>query len=283
VRTKKRVKKDAPDLVYWQKAWVQPTDHPFCTSLDRRFAEDAITCDPGYYNYGLQGMSDAHDKDFCLVVGIAYTMYQCATRTYKHEDNNYILVGRLAQLNDEWVSTTDGQKLKRWRPQTFNAESIYDSNLKMLDELCSYPTILHVANVYWSLLCNDAWVLGGINSHANFRFASPIRMNDLWDSKNKRMTVMARELIALTSFGYQLEPSNDPGGDTFNVKGRQRENIKEQTMTAYAYGHCEDKKKATQASLISYRDQVQRYQQGGYKALKKLYNRLPKAVKRGDK
>ncbi len=273
-------KKDIPDLTYWKKAWIQPNDHDFCISLDSRFAEDALKCDPGYYNLGLPELLAKKSKDFCLLTGIPYTMYQCATRTYKHKENNYILVGRLNELNNEWVSMDDGQKLKRWQPETFNAERIYDSNLKMLDELCAYPTILHVANMYWSLLCNDAWVLGGINSQAEFRFASPLKLEDLWDTERKRMTIMARELIGITSFGYRLDPPEERNGDPFYVQGYQKERIKEQYMSAYAYGRCVDKKKATAASLNSYKERVLYFQKKGYSAIRKLYKNLPKDVKR---
>ena len=47
----------------------------------------------------------------------------------------------------------------------------------------------------WSLLANDAWVLGGIHAKTEFHFASPLRWENLWAHGAGRMTVTAREAI----------------------------------------------------------------------------------------
>lgn len=56
----------------------------------------------------------------------------------------------------------------------------------------------------WWPLPNDAWVLGGINSLAQFHLASGINPADdlLWDASAARPRVLGRELIGLFAFGY---------------------------------------------------------------------------------
>lgn len=57
----------------------------------------------------------------------------------------------------------------------------------------------------WTLLANDAWLLGGLHARTTFHFASPLCWNNLWDVERKRMTVTARELIGIVASGYELK------------------------------------------------------------------------------
>jgi len=56
----------------------------------------------------------------------------------------------------------------------------------------------------WSLLANDAWVLGGIHAGTEFHFASPLRWENLWSEKGAAITVTAREAICITACGYEI-------------------------------------------------------------------------------
>jgi hypothetical protein len=60
----------------------------------------------------------------------------------------------------------------------------------------------------WSLLANDAWLLGCIHAKTEFQFASPLRWRNLWDEGIERLTVTAREVIGITSHGYKLSRPN---------------------------------------------------------------------------
>jgi len=238
-----------------------------CAGLDKKFFEDALKCDPGYYENGLQYWygkeKNLKNTRFCQIAGIPYTMYQVATRTSKDPDLNFIVIGRLDMLhNGDWVETT-GKPLKKWKPKSFSVEGLYNSNNKMLSVFGSYPIVMYIANLYWSLLANDAWLLGGVNSHKEFKIVSPLKWDNLWNEKEKRMTVTARELIGITSFGYKIRPSKNKDGDQFEIKGDPKEGIEEGNMIAYAYAECTNKDLASSASLLTYKDNVQRFIRDG--------------------
>lgn len=56
----------------------------------------------------------------------------------------------------------------------------------------------------WWPLPNDAWLLGGVNSLAQFHLASGTNPSDdlMWDASAGRPRVLGRELIGLFAFGY---------------------------------------------------------------------------------
>ena len=91
----------------------------------------------------------------------------------------------------------------------------------------------------WSLLANDAWVLGGIHARTEFHFASPLRWENLWDERGNRMTITAREIIGITASGYR---------------------ISRPVPKLEAVAKCTDNKKAAAASLRTYKKKIQKYQ-----------------------
>jgi hypothetical protein len=56
---------------------------------------------------------------------------------------------------------------------------------------------------HWSLLANDAWLLGSIHAETEFHFASPLTYSNLWDGSKNRLTVTGREAIGIVSHGYE--------------------------------------------------------------------------------
>ncbi|WP_153044888.1 hypothetical protein [Xenorhabdus mauleonii] len=81
----------------------------------------------------------------------------------------------------------------------------------------------------WSLILNDIWVLGGIHRHADFHLESPNIPENLWDSKDNRHIVTAREILGLLGSGYKK--------------------VKKGNKTIF---RCEDKAAADRATLRSY-------------------------------
>lgn len=157
------------------------------------FREAALACGAGYYADG----SLEPPK-----LEAAYLVYQNALGETKlrnfdgyPEDFGVTVVGRLALR-------TDG----RWVPSNEDFPSIDEimrENLGvMTDALGSAGAVLDAKN--WSLLANDAWVLGGIHARTEFHFASPLSWENFWDSQRERMTVTAREAIGIMSFGYEI-------------------------------------------------------------------------------
>ena len=104
----------------------------------------------------------------------------------------------------------------------------------------------------WSLLANDAWVLGGIHARTEFHFASPLRWENLWDEGGGRMTVTAREVIGITAFGYHISRT---------------------VPQLEAVAQCTDTVKAAAASLPAYQKAVQKYQTT--EAFRNFYETIP--------
>jgi len=110
-------------------------------------------------------------------------------------DYGVTIVGRLA------LRAEDG----KWVPadESFPAiDEIMRENLGVTGEGGGGGAILDAAR--WSLLANDAWLLGGIHAQTEFHFASPLRWENLWNEARGRMTVTAREVIGIVSFGYRI-------------------------------------------------------------------------------
>ena len=128
-------------------------------------------------------------------------------------------------------------------------------NLKVMDEDAADSGSILSAG-HWSLLANDAWVLGGIQARTEFHFASPLRWENLWDARGNRMTVTAREVIGITAFGYR---------------------ISRPVPKLEAVAQWTDEQKAAAASLPAYKKEVLRYQT--IDAFRKFYETIPVAAR----
>ena len=133
----------------------------------------------------------------------AYRIYRnaCAGTRLADFDGNPVdfgitIVGRLALKSSDgsWISADENFP---------SIDAIMRENLKIMDENTEDSGTILSANL-WSLLANDAWLLGGIQAHTEFHLASPLRWENLWDKRGNRMTVTAREVIGISSFGYSI-------------------------------------------------------------------------------
>jgi len=217
------------------------------------FQDHALSCGPTYY------------PDSSLVphrLAVAYAIYQRAKQgtTLHDADNNVIpfevtIVGRLALKVK--ISTSQGEQEYRWLPsdESFpSIDEILKQNLRTVDEdTQEVGSILTTGN--WSLLANDAWLLGELHAQTEFHFASPLSWANLWDEEAQRMTVTAREAIGITMHGYQLQRPHPQ-------------------LEAVAV--CVDPQKAQAASLMSYRDHVQ--MAVNRPALQAFFSTLPPTV-----
>ena len=163
-------------------------------------------------------------------------------------DFGITIVGRLAMRADDGT----------WAPadESFpSIDEIMRENLKVMDEdAADSGSILNAG--HWSLLANDAWVLGGIHARTEFHFASPLRWENLWDERGRRMTVTAREVIGITAFGYR---------------------ISRPVPKFEAVAKCVDEKKTAEASLPAYKKEVQKYQT--IAAFRKFYEMIPESTR----
>ncbi len=210
------------------------------------FRADALACGQDYY----RDTSLQPEK-----LAAAYAIYRNAAAGTKLSnlegeavDFGVTIVGRLALKADDgsWVPADESFP---------SIDEIMKENLKTLDDATGASgSILNAAN--WSLLANDAWLLGGIHARTEFHFASPLRWENLWDEGKGRITVTAREAIGITSFGYR---------------------IIRPVPQLEAVAVCDDEGRAAAASLVAYRDEVLKRQTAD--ELRRFYETLPEAVK----
>jgi len=146
------------------------------------------------------------------------------------------IVGRLA-LKETTVK--DGKTTFKWLPSDPNFPSIDEimqQNLGTMDEKAGdRGSILDTR--HWSLLANDAWLLGSLQAGTEIHFASPLSWTNLWDKQADRITITAREAIGITSMGYKIE----------------------RPTKLEAVATCTGGEGAQRASLLSYKAQVETY------------------------
>ena len=210
------------------------------------FQTAALNCGADYYTDG----SLQQEK-----IAAAFRIFRNAsagTRLSDFEGNpvdfGITIVGRLALRADDgtWVNADESFP---------SIDEIMRENLKVMDEDADDSgSILNAS--HWSLLANDAWVLGGIHARTEFHFASPLRWENLWDERGRRMTVTAREVIGITSCGYR---------------------ISRPVPKLEAVAQCTDEKKAAVASLPAYKKEVQKYQM--IEAFRKFYETIPASAR----
>ena len=215
------------------------------------FRNDALACGGAYYpDVSLKPQN----------IDAAFRIYQNArkgTRLLDADDNiiefGVTIVGRLALT----VTTRNekGEEEFLWLPsdESFpSIDKILKENLGTLVEGSAdlIGSVLDAKS--WSLLANDAWLLGGIHAKTEFHFASPLSWRNLWDEAMERLTVTAREVIGITAHGYKLSRPN-----------RKLE----------AVARCIDEEKVARASLITHKNQVQSYLTCD--ALLKFFKSLP--------
>jgi hypothetical protein len=201
------------------------------------FKLDALNCGTDYY-------ADASLKP--QNIDNAFKIYQHARNgtTLLDADGNTIafgvtIVGRLAlRVN---TSKDNSEEEYTWVPsdESFpSIDEIMKENLGILTEEAADKSGSILNSKNWSLLANDAWLLGSIHAVTEFHFASPISLSNLWDENMQRITVTAREIIGITAHGYEI----------------CRPNPKLESVAI-----CIDKNKAMAATLITYKDYVKRY------------------------
>jgi len=212
-------------------------------SIDE-FRTAALDCGADYYT------DESLHRE---MIAAAFRIYRNASAGTKLSDfkGNPVdfgitIVGRLALRAD------DG----KWIPadESFpSIDEIMRENLKVMDEDSGDSGSILSAG-QWSLLANDAWVLGGIHARTEFHFASPLRWKNLWNERSSRMTVTAREVIGITAFGYR---------------------VSRPIPKLEAVARCTDEKRAAAASLPTYKKEVLKYQT--IESFEKFYKTLPES------
>jgi hypothetical protein len=212
----------------------------------KKFRSDTLGCGPDCY-------SDDSVQPHKLEA--AYRIYQQARAGTKLKDVHghpvdfgVTIVGRLALREDNGT----------WIPSDMSFPSIDEimqENLKTLGEDPSdQGSVLSARD--WSLLANDAWVLGGIHARTEFHFASPLRWENLWAARTRRMTVTAREAICILASGYEIIRP-DPKLEAVAI--------------------CADATRANEASLLSLNSALLEYPDS--EGMQSFYARIPDVAK----
>ena len=210
------------------------------------FRADALECGPLYYTDG----SLEENK-----LQAAFRIFQKSrggTRLADIDGNplyfGVTIVGRLARRE------SDGS----WKAadESFPAiDEIMRDNLKIMDdENSDAGSILDTK--LWSLLANDAWLLGGIHAQTEFHFASPLRWENLWDSDFDRLTVTGREVVGIVASGYEIARP---------IAGME------------AIAQCVNPEKAATLSLIHYKDAIKSCDTR--QDFEAFYNGIPEAAR----
>jgi hypothetical protein len=210
------------------------------------FRAAALKCGADYYADG-----SLHQK----MIEAAFRIYRNASAGTKLSDFEgkpvnfgITIVGRLALRTEDgtWVSADESFP---------SIDEIMRENLKVMDEDSEDSGSILSAG-HWSLLANDAWVLGGIHARTESHFASPLKWENLWDERGNRMTVTAREVIGITAFGYR---------------------VRRPVPKLEAVARCSDENNAVSASLPAYKNEVQKYQT--IETFKKFYETIPETAR----
>ena len=159
------------------------------------------------------------------------------------------VVGRLAlkEADGTWIAADESFP---------SIDEIMQENMLLMSEEDAASGSILSAEL-WSLLANDAWLLGGIRARTEFHFASPLRWSNLWDETRDRMTVTAREVIGITAFGFE---------------------ISRPVPALEAIAQCRDEGLAGQASLQKYKEEVEKYQTA--EQFRAFYESLPEQARR---
>lgn len=215
------------------------------------FKEDAVSCGPVYYS---------DDSLVAKKMEIAYQIYLKSfegAKLYDLEGNaidSYItIVGRLALKKMNPGATQQ----YTWVPSNEEFPSIDEimrQNFGTMDEEAEHSgSILNAKN--WSLLANDAWLLGGIHAHTVFHFASPLSWDNLWDQADNRISVTAREVIGILSHGFEIIRPNPK-------------------LEAVAI--TKNSGLSSTASLLSYKSAVEKF--SSQEGIAQFYKNLPEEV-----
>ncbi len=171
-------------------------------------------------------------------VEAAFKIYQHALGAVDNVAKNAVLVaGRHGAKNfslpairgekesDHHVGSRDIQIIF---PNIVSGHRLWDDFGTMGDEGATQGSILNTKN--WSLLANDAWILGGVQSGKKFLVVSPLSWYNLMEMVDPQsfrkipwstwlegaspadagvarqiMTVTAREMLGLSHFGYRID------------------------------------------------------------------------------
>lgn len=160
-------------------------------------------------------------------IEIAWSIYQAAQKTHL----KLLVLGRLVANSSEEASGID---------------DAMRANLMKMNEHLSGGSIMYSDK--WSLLVNDAFLLGGIHSHTEFHLASSRKKSNICCAMGEfkgQLTVTGREVVALMEFGYTARKL--PLGEVFV---------------------CTDRKVAARADFSTYVKKVRLYTESENESIK---------------
>jgi hypothetical protein len=111
--------------------------------------------------------------------------------------------------------------LGRWVAQADEAQPGIDlslrNNFREMHEADAGGSVMSSQN--WTILMNDAWVIGGVHAHTPFYLASPRTQANIQAAPPRGVTVTGRELIGVSTFGYEFVHAHPDLGEAARLAG----------------------------------------------------------------
>ena len=186
----------------------------------KAFVDEVLQCGSDHYTD-----ADLHPKS----VKTAYIMYKIA-KLSKNPDIDFTVIGRMPLMKEDEIIVPSDENFP-----SLDQNLIY--NLLGHNGTQRSGTILRIPDNDWTMLVNDAWLLGLIHANREFKLGSPINRDSIWNAKENRMAPFAREIMFLASFGYKQHASH-----------------LEDTLI------CSDPDKAAKASLLGFKNAARQLQ-----------------------
>lgn len=116
---------------------------------------------------------------------------------------NLLVLGR-------WVRESIGNEL--------GVDESVEDNFRNMNGTTVGGSLVKVPDADWSVLVNDAWVLGGIHSLSTFCLSTPRKPGNVYNMRHghdfyHHLTVLGRELVGLMAFGYAIRRDHPALGE----------------------------------------------------------------------
>jgi hypothetical protein len=162
-------------------------------------------------------------EEFAAAVAVANNRRQYMTRggapvAIPGDVNDQNLINAWNVYRHAQQTNLESLVLGRWVPAPHDYPGIDQTvvaNFVRMNEVDYGGSVMNSDN--WTLLMNDAWVLGGVHSHTDFYLASRRIPANIEAAVPYGITVTGRELLGLVTFGYEFVQGHPDLGEAARV------------------------------------------------------------------
>ena len=184
-----------------------------------------------YYFHGLKARSTPGQSPLSYDVFRAHYMGNIANAwgmLVNTMDNplGTVLLGRVAMQfpmqDPQQIASLDEMVGVRLRDSTVEVPLLDEAMHKNFGIATEYSSGSISWSNNWTLLMNDALILGGIQKNLPFYLVSKRIPENIWDARGNRLTVTGRELVALLTSGYKIQRMADGSEYLYNDSEQPR-------------------------------------------------------------